>query len=732
MLVRLALVLLVSFSVFCIELNLYHTLVFQFSHVQGLLGISVTLVGLALGACLAVSRPSSRPDRATVVALWLQGAGLIAVPWLLTMAVPVPLLLALLSLPLAPAGFLLSRLFQGPQVSQLYAADLVGAALAAVSFGFWLPRLGQEGSFLAIGCLVLGLAPLLPWWRGLSLVLLGAAVGLCLTLGPGLNFARSLASRPQEFPGKVFNKIPGSLARREVLHSRADVVQRLDITPDEGFLNTWYDGYAVDIIRDNDGYPMDRRLGGGLGKKSPRMLIIGTAGQGVLKPAKLLTGDPKLITGLEINRAVVDLMTGPLREYSRDPYRDVPLLMVDGRTYLASTQERFDIITLLNTFTVRNISQAVVPNYLHSEEGLAAGLARLTDNGYLSLEERNPDGRSQAAIDRFLATVISALRRCGVSDPARHLAIYEWYGSEDSAASRNRDDFFVQILAKRTPFTPEEIQFLRWYEKQPREIPLNSDHPFKGLPHIQLVYLPDQSLQGRYARLVNSRLIAQRTATDDRPYLLGARERAEVQRQLIRHSSLLCAFLLVPLVLLVRAGQAGREALAVSLAGFASGLLQAVLVGRMQLWLGTPGLALPVVVGGLLVLSGAGSFFLSPRARAKLGLALGILAGYFALWWIWVHGLQMVAGWSLTGRVLATLAALAPLALVSGYILPRATRELDLTESPGLASLLFALGSAAAAVAVPVALVLSIQQGMGLVYWLSSAVSLASVLALRR
>ena len=125
----------------------------------------------------------------------------------------------------------------------------------------------------------------------------------------------------------------------------------------------------------------------------PKVLIIRTSAQGIVKSIRYLVEDLTLIQGVEINPAIIDLMRDELYERSGRAYDSVAVQNIDARAFLRHTQARYDLITMLNTYTVQVIGYFGEPDFVHTTDAFETYLDHLTDNGFRPLEEREQTSR---------------------------------------------------------------------------------------------------------------------------------------------------------------------------------------------------------------------------------------------------------------------------------------------------------------------------------------------------
>lgn len=732
---------LASFQVLAYELALFHLLTYQFSYLYGVLGLSLALGGLGLGAARAIplTRRLTEPDwlEFAVLRLYLQfNLGLLAVPAICLLPLPTLATLLLLGLVYVPAGVLLSLVFATQPPERLYAWDLAGAGAATLAFPFLWSQLGHENFPTALAGLGLaavgGQALRIPGLRARRRLVAGS-LGLALVAGGWvfanfqlgvLNFAMRLPANP-DFPWKIFNLPP---REREVILSRPDLVQRIEFVPelttarDAGY-ETYYDGLRIDLVRPDKGRRFDVRMAGCLDMTDPRILVIGTAAQGVVKPAKVLAGDPARVTGLEINRATIGLMENELYTYSRKAYQGIDLQRVDGRTFLERPGPAFDLITLLNTHTVHDIGEALTPDYLHTKEGLQAALARLTPRGFLSLEERNPNDSSQKSIDSLLETVREALHASGRRPAGAHIIIYEWFGAFHKTLNEDR---FLQILVSNEPFAPAEIAWMKAFEKGARVETPGLEENMQKL--LNFFHLPDGSVESGYSVMIRgweedkASLHGPPALTDDRPYPGVVFWKAPAWRWLLGCLALL--LLLATLVAALDPYGLKADFAVCALTGIANAILQTVLLQRLQLVTGSPASALAAVLGGLFLAGALGSLGLAHRPLSRARRTAGVVLGGVAMAVVLSAPLPQITPLHFYLRLALVWLGVAPLAFVLGSFLPALSLRAGLVPH---AARLFAVSSLAGAAAAPLCLVVSVTAGHRAALGLAAAAALLAV-----
>jgi spermidine synthase len=128
----------------------------------------------------------------------------------------------------------------------------------------------------------------------------------------------------------------------------------------------------------------------------------------------------------------------------------VHIHVTDGRSYLRSTPQQFDVVqmTLVDTWASTAAGAfALSENNLYTVEAFREYFDHLKPGGMIAItrwEFRQP----REAL-RVVAVAMEALHRLGMANPARNFIVA-------SQGSLDEDGIPVVVLAKKTPFTAEE------------------------------------------------------------------------------------------------------------------------------------------------------------------------------------------------------------------------------------------------------------------------------------
>jgi hypothetical protein len=343
------------------------------------------------------------------------------------------------------------------------------------------------------------------------------------------------------------------------------------------------------------------------------------------------------VTGIEINPIIGNtIMRGRYAEYSQHLYErpEVHLHVTDGRSYLRSTQQRFDVVqmTLVDTWASTAAGAfALSENNLYTVEAFREYFEHLKPDGMIAITRWEFHEPREAL--RVVAQAIEALHQLGVENPAGNLIVA-------SQGPLDEDGIPVVVLAKRTAFTAEEEAAVRAH--------------FVEYDELQPLFMPSQGLENPFGELIasnNPQAFAQRYAynvapvDDNAPFFFFTLKAGQILKPgglrkgidwkvnlgvlvllLVLGISSLAVVLFLILPLALRAGKAGNvrqsplPLLYFVAVGLGYILVEIAFIQRFVLFLGHPTYALTVVIFLLMLASGAGSLF-SRRWLPGAGLA---------------------------------------------------------------------------------------------------------------
>lgn len=660
-----------AFVFFFLETALFHLLQFTHDHLESTLVISYALLGLAagaLGACL-VGNGLNFPLLVLCFALSIVLAfiSIVRFPGLVRLS---PLLI----LPFFLGNMIITYFLKTENSNRIYFFDLAGATAGIFFSVLAIPFLKTENALLLCVAVMGSVGFLFSRRGGRGRVYRILFAGLCLVslaaLAAGLRWDFLAPEKIIAVGGRGLIKDCYRFKRRGLryLVSRDSLVTRVSVfsfpadqeiraydgstlTEEQwvcfnGDSNDRLSATPLSVYRNDPRIPFMYNAGGlqrNLFNPPPRVFIIGTSAEGIVKSVKLLTGDPELIEGAEINPAVVKLMRGKLYDLSGRAYEGVDVKTIDARAYLKHAEARYDIITLMNTYSEHNIGYFGEPDFIHTREALAEYFDHLGDGGFLLLEERDVSDRTRRAIFRLLNNFIAVLEARGAAQPERHFFIY----NVNTDKAESRDTWYTFIVVGKTPLTGrDKAWFSGWIENRRRlEYELRQeespDMDFTAAYHTRLEVLGGEGSDGDYARFLRAadrenfwgEEVRLTPTSDDNPYIFDVYVGREEIRRLLANLGALCAALAAALAvfLLVRSGgRAGRTVpflLYFILLGLGYFIVEITLLKFYQSHTGSPTNSLIFVLAGLLLATGLGSRFsgttpLRRSAWAFLGIAL--------------------------------------------------------------------------------------------------------------
>jgi hypothetical protein len=677
-------------------------------------------------------------------------AGFLALTWLL------------LLLPFLLAGAVQALAFAAlPERSGwLYAAGMAGGACGALLPAALLGPLGEVR--LAFACLALPalpwiLAPLQPGARRLPAVGLATAAFIAAAVPLLLAARNPLQLRPS--PYKLLSQA-AQLAGTCVLATENGLAGRVD----------WLDSPALRFVPG-----MSLAFPGGL--PQPEQAVVD--GDGLLQlfplqdPSRL--GFSRYTTafaayalrqGWEGGRALLLLESGGLSlacaasagvgtltvlvrqpavaRRLRELYEGPGFTVVPGnpRSFLERSRESFDLVQLESWGPSVPGVASLGQDHLLTLEAITGCLQRLRPEGLFTVSRRIQLPPSDCL--RLLATAAAGLRRLGIEEPTRQVAmIRSWDTYTLLAAPRPFGPERVRLLRRFCEERSFDLLFLEGLEEQEANRFIRYERPYHYLELRRLARALAGDRPGSYFR---DYLLDVRPATDEKPFpsrFLKVRRVGELYRATgSRPFSLLLsgeAVVLVtlalslaiglPLLLAPRRVAGGRGALPYFLAcGAGYMLVEMGVIHDLTFLFAEPVTAMAFALAVLLVFSGAGAAVSSAWQTRGLARALAALAGTLAVLLAFRRPLLGVLlglppAWRFAGAGLA----LVPIGFLLGVPLPVGLRLVG--GGGGLRAYAWAANGIAGVLASVLSLPLAMGAGIRSV-WLAGAASyLAALLA---
>jgi MFS family permease len=620
------------------------------------------------------------------------------------------------------------------EISKLYFIDLVGAAAATLILDSLMQWLGAESVLLSTAILVivptLSAAFVLFFlkWRKrkqsenipkiiisnttvfLGIITLAALVGLLAlnTTGPSI-----LSIHPGENKGLHQQMMDPSI---EHLSTQWNSFSRVDVTR-----NTKDPRILATIILDADALtPVFRSNGSNTAAVSNQWLkkymdympyeishanstlvIGGGGGEDVLVA---LAGGSKNVTVVEINPLVISAVkrfggdSGVANLYER---KDVKLFIDDGRRFISSTNTKYDriIIKLVDSWAAQLAGgYALSENYLYTVEGLRQYLRHLDeDNGMLVMVRWNIE------MPRLLPLVVESLRKeypeKNIQDISKQLLVVEDRPGLYFGSNEKRTVYAVLLVIKNKPFADSEINLIkdRIVKRDAKVIAMPGK--YVQPPYDRLFLVSGQNYTGRQqqnTQLQNTNSdpinLNMKPPTDDSPFYFA---KEPLPKQMLTLLETVLGVSAVLALLLVyyysrlsrrRKGSDGSSLypslgyiIFVICIGLGFMFIEITFIQKFLLLLGTPIMALTVILFSILLSSGIGAY-LSGRLFNKspykaivisIPFLAGVLLAYFGY-------LQTIVDSSITReiheRIVLTFGLLFPAGLLMGFQFPSITK----------------------------------------------------------
>src|SRR5271154_4310637 len=460
---------LTSFAALLLELALTRLFSVVLFYHFAFLAISIALLGLGAGGVFAYlfkNRLAKAATRTLAARLCLESSILVLIALEVILHIPVALtitwsnflhltaLYVVAALPFFLTGLLFSVVFarETRRIPLLYGADLCGGALACLATVPLLNWIGGPNTILmasvALTLAAAVWAPSRAWRRGA-----GALLALFLMLIAGnlsdrlfdVVYAKGMFRDPAWVEFARWN----ALSRVEVDRQGQNKTIVIDADASTYIMNVevaqWHSTeWEDDLMSAPPALANVLRPHG-------EFAIIGPGG-GVDVLRAVANGSPS-VTGIEINPIIANtIMRGRYAGYAQHLYErpEVHIHVTDGRSYLRSTPQQFDVVqmTLVDTWASTAAGAfALSENNLYTVEAFREYFEHLKPDGMIAITRWEFQHPREAL--RVVAVAMEALHRLGVADPARNFIVA-------SQGSLDEDGIPVVVLAKKTPFSAAE------------------------------------------------------------------------------------------------------------------------------------------------------------------------------------------------------------------------------------------------------------------------------------
>jgi hypothetical protein len=606
------------------------------------------------------------------------------------------------SVPFFFAGSIMALVFHAmPQnISKLYFVDLVGAASATLLLDPLMRGLGAEYVILLTAPMVAASAIIGAWIlkaqqtdrivlahraKIFASIVLAATILLPIA-GNALNLG-IFEVRPGSNKGLYYQLADPSkfqhLSKEWNSFSRVDVTSKnmeanstsrelasIIIDADAGTPIFQWNGSRSDLAwlqKYMDYMPYDMH-------KTDSTLVIGGGGGEDIQTA--LAGGSKNVTAVELNPLIVSAVkrfgsqTGDV--YDR---KDVTLSIDDGRRFISSTDSKYDaiVIKLVDSWAAQLAGgYALSENYLYTTEAFQQYLHHLNKDGMLIMIRWNFE------LPRLMPLVVDSLvKETGQSreSASKNIVVLEDRpGLYFGRTSDSQTYYPVLVIVKPTPFTDNQID-------------LASQRAIENRADVTM--LADRYIQPPYDKLFDSKAYREYLAslsnpdvpTDDSPFYF-AKEPVPQQMVILLETVLgISAALSILLVFNAKRKKARMDAtsgfhiLFAVFIGLGFMFLEITFIQKFLLLLGTPIMALTVILFSILLSSGIGAYLsgrlFAGRPYRAVFITVPILAGIILFDFAF---LQRIIDSSITMelpyRIALTMALLSPAGLMMGFQFP--------------------------------------------------------------
>jgi hypothetical protein len=578
----------------------------------------------------------------------------------------------------------------------------------------------------------------------------------------------------------------------KLIYSGDDLMGKIDLFAiDNNNIFFCTNGIPLDTVDKGNGTIWDPRVPQ---IDNPKIFIIGLSYDGIVKSAKRQAGAK--VSGVEFSPIIMDIMMENNKEgyfsvFGHYPYKGLEAHHAEGRYFLSSNNETYDMITLMNLHYEYPSIATLAPEYLHTVEATKMMLNKLTDKGMVVYEEIIETKRARYSFYKFLNTLKQSMKEMGIKNPDDNIIIYAWdfWGSWKQ---------FQTVLIKKSPFTDKELSKFATYHNviapkygssiflHPR---MKTGHSFekyfRAEPAIYSVKdYPDGISKTEYESDIlakienaddkkfieskyrysttykkfylttskmnsadNTRLetILDRVnfpyeldlspVTDDKPFPFNIyKNKKEVQDPL--NMILMIATVMMIPVLLLAVFKYGSQRFTLvghtiffGLLGFGFMLVEIVLMQKYQNFIGSPIYSTIVIFGGLLFFSGLGSYFSRNFSKRTLVICISIIPLLILFQSFFIGDVfQMFAKFSFTSKLFIASGLIFPLAFLMGMPFPHAMEQVKEDVSPEYATLMFGVNGVLSTVAVSLSILLNVTHGMNFTLMIGFVTYVAAIL----
>lgn len=430
--------------------------------------------------------------------------------------------------------------------------------------------------------------------------------------------------------------------------------------------------------------------------KANSTLVIGSGGGEDILIA--LAGGSKNVTAVEINPLIISKakefgqLAGNL--YDR---KEVDVYIDDGRRFISSSKSKYDMITikLVDSWAAQLAGgYALSENYLYTVEAFRQYLQHLDeDNGMLAMVRWNIE------LPRLMPLIVESLRQetgKNSEEISRHVAIVEDRPGLYFGANENRTIYPVLVMLKNKPFTSSEISIINERARDNNAelfvVPgVYAQPPYDELLMVNSQVEPNKQQQGFIGRNIETEkintIMELEPPTDDSPFFF-AREKVPEQMILLLVTVLsVSAVLSLLLIYYSKINNIHLSSSSISwlfilfaiFIGLGFMVIEITFIQKFLLLLGTPIMALTVILFSILASSGVGAYlsgkFFGKNPHKGVIVSIPLLVTIIIMYYIF---LQEIINHNIASeihyRIGLTFALLSPAGVLMGFQFPSVVR----------------------------------------------------------
>lgn len=675
----------------------------------------------------------------------------------------------LISLPFVSSGICVSlALTRLPDsISELYAADLLGAALGCLAFVYTLKITDAMTAVLVVAAIA-SIATLIfligaPVARFRHLALIYTGLIIVLSIGntylthQQVSLLRPIWVKGRVEPQPLFEKwnsfsriaVWGNINKAEEPFGwgLSDVYQS-----DEGArqLHLYIDANAETVLTGFSGQldevdylKYDVTNIAHFLRPNSSVLVIGSGGGRDILSA--LAFGQKSVIGVEINEDINKAVNQVFGDFTGhlDQNPKVRFISDEARSYISGSTKEYDIIqgSLIDTWAATASGAYVLSeNSIYTVEAWNIFLHHLTSRGILTFSRWYPPD-NPAEIYRLTSLAAASLKQFGVQDPRQHIILMR---NPKSSWSKHGNIGIGTVLVSPQPFSNVDLKSVETVAQQ---------------LHFDLILTPEFSVDQNLESLASGKvdfdgdsalsIMNLDSPTDNSPFFfLTIRLRdifkKEIWQQGMVSQNVLPVYILgavlivvvalsflcivVPILLTAKKIDL-RGSLSLFIFFVAIGLgFMMVEISQMQrliIFLGHPTYGLSVVLFSLLLSSGAGSGFtkriMKPESNTPPALFLFLLLiVIFGFGLFTPYSIHLFEGSETSIRILVAVGLLMPVGFFMGMPFPIGMR-LATAQLPLVTPWLWGINGAISVCASVFAMIIALSDGISTAFWVGAA-----------